>query len=87
MINNFINTLLLVISMWTNESRMKNLLVVILIMLLASVSALAQDNQKIQLANEYYMQGDADKSLDIYGELASDLKAIPYKHIVRAVGI
>lgn len=64
--------------MWTKESRMKNLLIVVALVL--SHMAVGQDNQKIQLANEYYMQGDADKALDIYGELSNDLRAIPLIH-------
>jgi tetratricopeptide (TPR) repeat protein len=57
---------------------MKNLLFAIA--LVFSHIAIGQDNQKIQLANEYYMQGDADKALDIYEDLSNDLRAIPLIH-------
>lgn len=64
--------------MLTNQYGMKNWLIIF--MVIFAHGAISQDNQKIQLANEYYMQGDADKALDIYEELSNDLRTIPLIH-------
>lgn len=52
----------------------------LLIAILISTAIKAQDNQKIQLANEYYLQGETEKALDLYDDLAKDLNAIPLIH-------
>lgn len=42
--------------------------------------AVAQDNAKIDLANEYLSQGEVDKAYDIYKELVKDVRNIAYIH-------
>ena len=40
----------------------------------------AQDNSKIDLANEYLSRGEVDKAYDIYKELVKDVRNIAYIH-------
>lgn len=47
---------------------------------LFSGQAVAQDNTKIDLANEYLSQGEVDKAYDIYKELVKDVRNIAYIH-------
>ncbi len=49
-------------------------------LMIISTGLFAQDNQKIQLANEYYLQGDTEKALDLYEELAKDSRSISLIH-------
>ncbi|MGL1884889.1 MAG: hypothetical protein OCD76_00130 [Reichenbachiella sp.] len=56
---------------------MKRLLYLII---LFSNIALAQTNQEIQLANEYYIQGDYEKARGIYEQLINNKKNIPGIH-------
>lgn len=53
----------------------------LLVILIFSQSLLyAQDVDNIQLADEYYKEGDVDKAIDIYAELAKKEKNIPVIH-------
>ena len=51
-----------------------------LLLLLVYSSGNAQDANQIQLANEYYVNGELEKALSIYSELADDTKNIPLIH-------
>ncbi|PIB37005.1 hypothetical protein BFP72_17145 [Reichenbachiella sp. 5M10] len=57
---------------------MKKILIVIAI-LIPGLAA-AQNNQQIQLANEYYVNGDFAKAKDVYDELAKNSVNIPDIH-------
>ena len=45
-----------------------------------SVSSIAQNQQSIQLANEYLLKGDKDKALELYRDLAKSDNNVPYIH-------
>lgn len=51
-----------------------------LIFIFSTTTILAQQNQDVQLANEYYGQGEYDKAKNLYDELANDLANIPLIH-------
>ncbi len=57
---------------------MKKILFAVLIF--STTTIVAQQNQDVQLANEYYGQGEYDKAKNLYDELASDLANIPLIH-------
>ncbi|MEP2773602.1 MAG: tetratricopeptide repeat protein [Fulvivirga sp.] len=48
--------------------------------LFLTTSVFAQQNQDVQLANEYYGQGEYDKAKNLYDELANNLENIPLIH-------
>ncbi len=50
------------------------------IIFLLTISAYGQTNTQIQLANEYYLQGELNKSLDIYRDLAKKRENIGLIH-------
>lgn len=52
----------------------------IILLLLFPVICLAQKNNNVQLANEYYVQGDYEKAKKIYDDLAKDLSNIALIH-------
>ncbi len=47
---------------------------------ISSISLFAQIEEKVQLANEYFVQGDTEKALSIFSNLAKNKKAIPGIH-------
>ncbi|MCZ6900454.1 MAG: tetratricopeptide repeat protein [Bacteroidetes bacterium] len=51
-----------------------------LLLILITTCGFAQNNDQIQLANEYYIQGDLTKAKDIYGDLANKTRNIPLIH-------
>ena len=51
-----------------------------ILLICASLVALAQLDDKIQLANEYYVQGETEKALSIFSNLAKNKRAIPGIH-------
>lgn len=55
-------------------------LLILIIILVAPVLVQAQKADKTQLANEYYINGELEKALDIYSELAKDPKQVPVIH-------
>ncbi|MEQ9424132.1 MAG: tetratricopeptide repeat protein [Cyclobacteriaceae bacterium] len=54
--------------------------ILIISFIFINTSLFSQDANNIQLANEYYVQGELEKALSIYGELANDSKNIPLIH-------
>lgn len=52
----------------------------ITILLLFSLVAFSQDHQDIQLANEYYNQGEIEKAIVLFEDLAKNEKNIPLIH-------
>ena len=50
------------------------------LLLISFYNTLAQDNEKIQLANEYYSHGDVDKALVLFEELSKDAENLPLIH-------
>lgn len=58
----------------------KSIVVHIFILIIAICSAAAQDVQNIELANQYYQQGDVDKAITLYESLAKDPKNVPFIH-------
>lgn len=52
----------------------------LLIFFIFSTSLIAQDVDQIKLAEEYYREGDVDKAIDIYSDLAKTDKNIPVIH-------
>ncbi|MBU2914654.1 tetratricopeptide repeat protein [Reichenbachiella agariperforans] len=48
--------------------------------LIIPLTLVAQDDQNIQLANEYYLNGDYEKAKDLYDELAKSSQNIPNIH-------
>lgn len=57
---------------------MKNFFSVFFLILTTTV--FAQQNQDVQLANEYYGQGEYDKAKNLYDELAKEMENIPLIH-------
>ena len=55
-------------------------LYIFLILIFITNCGFAQNNEQIQLANEYYIQGDLIKAKDIYGDLANKTRNIPLIH-------
>lgn len=53
---------------------------VVLCVLLCPVTLFGQDQQEIQIANEYLMKGQKDKALSLYTELAKKNENIPSIH-------
>ncbi|UXP33423.1 tetratricopeptide repeat protein [Reichenbachiella agarivorans] len=51
-----------------------------LIAIIIPLSLVAQDDQKIQLANEYYLNGDFQKAKDVYDDLSNRRENIPTIH-------
>ena len=49
-------------------------------LLLICQPALAQNATQIQLANEYYVQGESEKALSIYKDLSNDSRNVPLIH-------
>ncbi|MEQ8534310.1 MAG: hypothetical protein RIB86_20820, partial [Imperialibacter sp.] len=58
----------------------KRLIIIAILTLVAPALIFAQDNAKIDLANEYLGQGDVDKALDLYKDLVKDFRNIPFVH-------
>ncbi len=54
--------------------------VLVLIITLIYQNVYGQDAAQIQLANEYYVNGDLEKAVSIYKDLSSDSKNIPLIH-------
>lgn len=52
----------------------------ILLMLVLALVAFTQDRQQVLLADEYYQQGESEKALTIYRELADDQWSYPLIH-------
>lgn len=52
----------------------------IFVLSLIFIDSKAQDATQIQLANEYYVNGDLEKAVSIYKDLANDSKNIPLIH-------
>lgn len=59
---------------------MNKYLLIISFVLVSIVNGRAQDTRQIQLANEYYGQGEFDKARNLYDKLASDMSNIPLIH-------
>jgi len=55
-------------------------LLCVCILLVCSISSFAQQNQDIQLANEYYLKGDKQKALELYREMANVDSNVPIIH-------
>lgn len=52
----------------------------VIFLLLGSVKVFSQDQQQIQLANEYLLKGDKDKALELYKDLIKKDANIPVIH-------
>lgn len=63
-----------------NKNSMRHLLLTICLMAMFPLFLLAQDQTKVQLANEYYLQNDTTIALDLYDELAGNPANIPLIH-------
>lgn len=50
------------------------------ILLIAVFFGNAQDNEEVQLADEYLRQGESDKAIEIYSDLARNIRNIPLIH-------
>ncbi|MGK7391922.1 MAG: tetratricopeptide repeat protein [Candidatus Cyclobacteriaceae bacterium M2_1C_046] len=50
------------------------------ILIFVTLTAYSQDHDDIQLANEYYSQGESEKAIHLFEELAKDDKNIPLIH-------
>lgn len=59
---------------------MNKILAAVICFFLLATKVSAQDNEKIDLANQYLSQGEVDKAHDIYKELVKDPRSIPYIH-------
>ncbi|MEQ9118103.1 tetratricopeptide repeat protein [Fulvivirga sp.] len=55
-------------------------LILIVILFLFALPAYSQQSNEVQLANEYYGQGDYVKAKKLYDELANDFRNIPLIH-------
>lgn len=66
----------------TNNSNNKYIYILLLIipLVLCSLSLLAQNQQDIQLANEYLLKGDKQKAIELYRDLAKSDINVPYIH-------
>jgi len=53
---------------------------IILLLLFLAISAAGQNTQSVQLANEYYAQGDFEKARTIYEKLVKNPQNIPLVH-------
>ena len=51
-----------------------------IIFLIPITICFAQNDQDVQLANEYYSQGEFDKAIKLYSDLSKDLRNIPLIH-------
>jgi len=58
---------------------MKRLQLVFLLIIITTYNSVGQQKQ-IQLANEYYFQGEIDKAQDLYGQLVKKAGNIPHIH-------
>ena len=61
-------------------NRNKGIAFVFVLNLFAAVLASAQKNTDVQLANEYYAQGDYDKAVMLYDNLSKNYENIPLIH-------
>jgi len=54
--------------------------ILIALFTLATINVWGQDNADIRLANEYYSQGEFEKAIKLYEDLAKDYRNIPVIH-------
>ena len=68
--------------MWITKTKhmLPRLFLLICLYLTTIFTLLAQNNNQIALANEYYKQGEMDKAITLYDELAKDARNIPFIH-------
>ncbi len=59
---------------------MNKYLIIISLCILSILPGMSQDTGQIQLANEYYGQGEFDKARNLYDKLATDMSNIPLIH-------
>ena len=64
----------------TTQNHIVHLLLVLVSSILFSIQGYSQNDEGVQLANEYYSQGEFDKALKLYSELSKNLKNVALIH-------
>ncbi len=59
---------------------MNKFLIISVLLVVIATGLSAQDTHRIQLANEYYGQGEFDKARNLYDQLSADMANIPLIH-------
>jgi tetratricopeptide (TPR) repeat protein len=66
--------------MLTSQIKYRLLACLLLVLFIFSSNLVAQDQKEIELANEYYSQGELEKAKGLYSDLSKDPKNVPSIH-------